>query len=198
VVSGTPPTRVTALLGGSFDPPHACHLLISLYVLQATEAREVWWIPCSQHAFGKASVPFEHRLEMCRLAVRHVPALSVLDIERERGGASYTIDTVDELRAAHPDRTFLWIAGSDLMGELPAWHRWPELAQRVTFLVVPRGDAPRPPAPPGACVRWLPVAFPDVSSTAVRRMLAAGEEAEGWADRQVLAYAGRERLYASS
>jgi nicotinate-nucleotide adenylyltransferase len=190
--------RTTALLGGSFDPPHVCHLLISLYVLQATEAREVWWVPCAQHAFGKDSAPFEQRLALCRTAARHVPALSVLGLERTRGGISYTIDTVTELRAAHPDRNFLWIIGSDLLDELPRWHRWDELREQVTFLVVPRGDTPLPPEPAGARLRWLPVAFPDVSSTAVREALADGGDVRGWLDGEVLAALRREGLYRSS
>jgi len=198
-VNSTPPAiRSTALLGGSFDPPHVCHLLISLYVLQATEAREVWWIPCAQHAFGKESAPFDQRLALCRTAVRHVPALSVLDVERSRGGNSYTIDTVAELRVAFPGRNFLWVVGSDLLDELPRWHRWDELREQVTFLVVPRGDGPPPTPPAGARLRWLPVAFPDVSSTAVREALAAGRDVRGWVDGEVLAALAREGLYRSS
>lgn len=193
-----PTDRTTALLGGSFDPPHVCHVLISLYALQASRAREVWWVPCAQHAFGKASAPFEPRLRMCRAATRHLPAVSVVDVERERSGPSYTIDTVAELRAEDPGRELLWVVGSDLLDELPRWHRWPELREQITFLVIPRGEGPPAAAPQGARLERLPVAFPDISSTAVRRALAEGRTVEGWLDREVQAIVAREGLYRSS
>ena len=122
--------RTTALLGGSFDPPHVCHLLISMLVLQATEAEEVWWIPCSEHAFGKPLSPIEVRLELCELATRLVPAIQVSRAEVGLAGPSYTFDTLARLRREEPDRRFLWIAGSDLLPELPRWHRWAALAEQ--------------------------------------------------------------------
>ena len=174
-----------ALLGGSFDPPHAIHLQISLYVLQVTGAREVWWIPCASHAFGKQSAPFADRVRLCELATRHTADVYVSGIEADLPHPSYTIDTLEALRRVHPRADFVWIVGSDLLGELPRWHRWAELAQTLPFVVVLRGNAP--PSPPAqGQFETLPVRFHDVSSGEVRAALAAGGDVDGWLDRQVV------------
>jgi len=176
--------RRIALLGGSFDPPHVVHVQISLYVLQATDAAEVWWIPCASHAFGKQSAPFADRLDLCELATRHTPHVHVCRIEQELPRPSYTIDTLAALRSQHPDAEFVWIVGSDLLDELPRWHRWPELAQAVTFVVVQRGSKEYA-APPSGRFQMLPVRFHDLSSSEVRQRLSAGGDAGGWIDGRV-------------
>jgi len=176
--------RTIALLGGSFDPPHAVHLQISVYVLQVTEAAEVWWIPCASHAFGKQSAPLADRVRLCELATRHAARVRVCDIEAELPHPSFTIDTLEALRREHPDTRFVWIVGSDLLDELPRWHRWSELAETLPFVVVQRGRE-MPPLPAQGRFLKLPVRFHDVSSSEVRAALAGGEDAGGWLDRRV-------------
>ena len=177
--------RTIALLGGSFDPPHAIHLQISLYVLQVTDAREVWWVPCASHAFGKQSVRFADRVRLCEVATRHTADVHVNGIEAELPHPSYTIDTLEALRRGHPDVDFVWIVGSDLLGELTRWHRWSELARRLPFVVVLRGDTRSSPPDRGQFIT-LPVRFHDVSSSEVRAALAKGGDVEGWLDRRVV------------
>jgi nicotinate-nucleotide adenylyltransferase len=188
-------TRV-ALLGGSFDPPHVCHLLISSYVLQVVDVDQVWWLPCASHAFGKRSAPFEARLALCELATRHREDIVVSDVEARLDPPSYTLDTVDALRREHPDHTFVWIAGSDLLGELPRWHRYAELLATLRFVIVRRGDTWESP-PPGCRHEVLPLQFPDVSSTQVREAIVDGGEVEGLADRAVLEAIRERGLYRS-
>lgn len=188
-------TRV-ALLGGSFDPPHVCHLLISSYVLQVAEVDQVWWLPCASHAFGKRSAPFGDRIALCELATRHREDILVCDVEARLSPPSYTIDTVDALRRQHPNHTFDWIAGSDLMGELPRWHRFEELLSSLRFVVVRRGEIWEPP-PAGCRVEVLPLRFPDVSSTQVREAIAEGRDVGGLVDRAVLEVIRERRLYLS-
>ena len=175
------------LFGGSFDPPHLCHLLISLYVQRCLGIEEVWWVPCARHAFGKRAASFEHRVAMCERAVQGVSGLSVSSIERSFEGPSYTIDTLNALQEQHPELHFRWIVGSDLLGELPRWQRWPELAERLEFIVVERGPAGRDVPPEGHFHR-LPLPFPDLSSTTVRGALAAGESVRGLVDDAVRSY----------
>jgi nicotinate-nucleotide adenylyltransferase len=189
-------TRRVALLGGSFDPPHVCHLLISSYVLQVAEVDQVWWLPCASHAFGKRSAPFEDRIALCELATRHREDIVVSGVEARLDPPSYTIDTVDELRRQHPDHTFVWIAGSDLLGELTRWHRHEELLASLRFVVVRRGEIWESP-PPGCRHEVLPLRFPDVSSTQVREAIVRGDEVDGLVDRAVLRAIRDRRLYLS-
>ncbi len=189
-----PDPSTVALLGGSFDPPHVCHALISLYVLQAGAAQEIWWIPCKRHAFDKQMAPFVDRLAMCELATRWLPAVRVDPLERGLEGPSFTLATVQELQRRHPDRRFSWIAGSDVLPDLPRWHRWSELAQVLPFVIIPRGDAEHAPPPEGEFQR-LPTRFPDVSSSGVRRILASGGDVEGLVDAAVLRHVRQQALY---
>lgn len=190
--AATPST--VALLGGSFDPPHVCHVLISLYVLQAGQAEEIWWIPCKRHAFDKRMAPFADRLAMCEMATRWLEDVRVDPLERELEGPSFTLATVQELQRRHPDRQFTWIAGSDVLPDLPRWHRWKELARVLPFVIIPRGDGDHA-CPAEGTFQRLPMRFPDVSSSAVRRLTADGEDVEGLLDAAVLAHIRECGLY---
>ena len=188
-------TRV-ALLGGSFDPPHVCHLLISSYVRQVAAVDQVWWLPCASHAFGKRSAPFEDRVALCELATRHRGDIRVSGVEGRLSPPSYTIDTVAALRRQHPDHEFVWIAGSDLLGELPRWHRYEELLASLRFVIVRRGEIWEEP-PAGCRHEILPLRFPDLSSTEVREALEEGQGVDGLVDRAVLDAIRARRLYRS-
>ncbi len=169
-------TERIGLFGGSFNPPHVCHLLASIYLLETGDFDQVWWLPVHVHAFAKRTelVPWEHRLAMCEAVTADRPGLRVDPVEADLGPRSYTIDTVTELQRRHPDRDFGWIIGSDLLPELPRWHRWDDLRRRVTFYVVGRGeDSIELPEGGRFVVRemWLP----DISSTSIREQLGRGE-----------------------
>jgi nicotinate-nucleotide adenylyltransferase len=165
------------LLGGSFNPPHICHLLLSEYVLETVDVQEVWWLPVHRHAFGKdgSLAPWDDRLAMARAAVAKRPRIKVNPIEALLAPPNYTIQTVAALRAAHPDQSFVWLAGADVLGELHLWHRWPELAQVLEFLIVGRGDLPT--TPPEGRFEVRDFTLPDVSSSTVRSLLQAGDRA---------------------
>ena len=168
--------QAIGLFGGSFNPPHVCHLLSSIYLLETGDFDEVWWLPVHVHAFTKDSelVSWEHRLAMCEAVATGHPRLRVEPIEAELGARSYTIDTVTELKRRHPDRDFGWIIGSDLLPELPRWQRWDELRELITFYVVGRGED-RVELPVGGRFVVREMWLPDVSSTGIRRLLRDGD-----------------------
>jgi nicotinate-nucleotide adenylyltransferase len=129
-----------AILGGSFNPPHMCHVFMSCYVLAAFDIDQVWFVPCYKHAFGKKLVPFHHRFTMCCLAVESLREnlVKVSAIEKERHGTSWTIDTVRYLKASYPEHDFTWVIGSDMLDELDKWKDFDQLQELVSFIVVPR------------------------------------------------------------
>ncbi|MBJ95492.1 MAG: nicotinate (nicotinamide) nucleotide adenylyltransferase [Rickettsiales bacterium] len=183
--------RQVGLLGGSFNPPHICHLLASLYLLQTTELEEVWWLPVHRHAFAKDRdlLPFTERVALCEAVVEGLDAIVVDPIERELGGRSYAIDTLAALRQRHPTVEFSWIIGSDILPELPLWSRWEELRDQLSFVVLGRGAAVDPGAlPPGGRFQIRDFQLPDISSSEVRRLLRAGLEVEHLLPRAVTAY----------
>lgn len=192
-----------ALFGGSFNPPHVAHQLVALYVLETQPVDELWFVPAFQHPFDKPLAPFSDRRHMCELATAPLaPRARVCDIEARLGGASRTLRTVKALQQEHPDISFSLVVGADLVGELPSWHGADELARIVSFIVVGRTGAARPAAVSHAhesvqalLPAALPVAMPEVSSTAVRAALGRGDSVEGLVPRAVLDFIQSRGLY---
>lgn len=176
------------LLGGSFNPPHIGHVLMALTAYATHELDHLWVVPTAGHPFAKELAPFDDRLRMCFLAFRHLAGgAAVVDVEKRLPVPSFTVQTLRALKAALPDLQPRWIAGSDILAELPRW-REPEEFQRLAQLVVlPRAGFP---VPGKRCVE-----LPAVSSTEVRSLLAAGEDVSGLVDAQVLEYIQRRGLY---
>ena len=136
-----------AVLGGSFNPPHMCHVFMSCYVLAAFDIAQVWFVPCYKHAFRKELVSFHHRFTMCCLAVESLreELVKVSSIEKERHGTSWTIDTVRYLKASYPEHDFTWIIGSDVLDELDKWKGFDQLQELISFIVVPRAGSLQKP-----------------------------------------------------
>lgn len=180
------------ILGGSFNPPHIGHLLLAAAVYASEEIDHLWVLPCADHAFGKVLAPFSDRVRMCHLAFRHLAGgAAVLDLEnrlpRPPGSPSYTVDTLRALHALRPGIKPRWIAGSDIVADLPRWKDPDEVARLCTMIFVPRKGHP----PAGT----LQVELPEVSSTEVRDRLADGRSVAGLVDREVIAFIERRELY---
>jgi nicotinate-nucleotide adenylyltransferase len=180
-----------ALYGGSFNPPHVAHQMVALYVLETSPVDELWLMPAYEHALGKPLAPFADRLAMCQLAAAALgPRVIVSDIERTLGAPSRTLRTIHRLRELHPAHEFSLVIGADLLAEVATWFGGAELRATVPFVVVGRagteGVADQSP--------W-PVKMPAVSSTEVRRSIAAGEPVDGLVPRAVLDYIYRQALY---
>jgi nicotinate-nucleotide adenylyltransferase len=183
-----------ALFGGSFNPPHVAHQLAALYVLETAPVDALWFVPAFEHAFGKPLVPFEDRLEMCELATAALGSrVRVSDVERAIGGRSLTLRTVRRLTELHPEHAFSLVIGSDLQADVSSWYRAEELVRAIPFIVVDRAAGRRSGA--DAAATTPPVAMPDVSSTAVRAALAAGQPVDAFVPRAVLDYIRRKGLY---
>jgi nicotinate-nucleotide adenylyltransferase len=186
-----------ALYGGSFNPPHLGHQLACTVALAAASppVDELWMVPAFQHAFGKPLAPFEDRVALCELAMRPFgDRVRISRIEEELGGASYTLRTVRELTARTPGLEIVIVIGTDLVEERARWHGFSELRELVTFLVIGRRGATAG-AGPASRDQIVPVELPEVSSTEVRKRLAAGEPTVGLVDERVRAAIDARGLY---
>lgn len=173
------------VFGGTFDPPHLGHTLACLWALETDEVDRIVMIPTACHAFGKKpGADFAHRMEMCRLAVRHLtPHVEVSDIESQREGTSYMVDTLRALHARHPNDEFRLIIGSDVENELLKWREPAEVQRLAPLLLLPRTVSG---------VAWI---LPTISSTAIRTLLAgSGDPAKAIA-KSVLDYISEHSLY---
>ncbi len=168
-----PRQETVGIFGGSFNPPHVAHGLACLYALSVAPLDRILVIPSYQHPLDKALLDYGHRLAMTKLAFRHLePWVEVSRIEEELGGVSYTVDTLSELRRRNPDARLRLIVGSDILGEVERWRRFQEIAELAPLLIVPRMTDGMNGQAQAAARFYLPA----VSSTDVRRALAAGED----------------------
>ncbi len=200
--------RKVALFGGTFDPIHQGHSAMASMLADALALDEVILMPTfvPPHKIKNEMASAEHRLAMCRLAAHEDARLSVSAMEIQRGGASFTVDTLMALIAEHPDTQWYLITGADMFCTLRSWHRFAEIASQATLCTVPREGtetaalqayADRLTADGAACyVHPTPVA--PISSTQVRRCLASGESVDGLLLPCVADYIRRNALYITS
>lgn len=124
------------LLGGTFDPVHLGHLRPAIELLERLGMAEMRLVPghVPPHRSAPRASP-DQRLRLLQYAVRGVPGLAIDERELRRGGYSYTVDTLHELRAELGERPLCFVLGSDAFLGLPSWYRWREL-DALTHLVV--------------------------------------------------------------
>lgn len=123
--------RRIGLMGGSFDPIHSGHLIIAQDAAERLELDEVIFIPASipPHKQHLQQASIGHRLNMVSLATEADLRFTVSDIEIQRGGVSYTIETVQALQEEYPDADLVLIVGSDTLVDLHNWYKIDELLE---------------------------------------------------------------------
>jgi nicotinate-nucleotide adenylyltransferase len=185
----TAPGRETALLGGSFNPPHVGHGMAAWWALATQGVDEVWLLPSFVHPFGKALAPWEDRVRMCELAVAGIRGASVCTAEAELQGdplVGRTARTLEHLTSKHPDRRFALILGTDLLAETDRWYRFDRVRELARLIVVGRQGYPPVGGAPS---------LPEVSSTELRGAVARGADVSGLLPRAVAAYIEERGLY---
>jgi nicotinate-nucleotide adenylyltransferase len=169
------------VFGGTFDPVHVGHLVAALWAretlgldrLLMVVANEPW-----QKSGSRRVTPAQDRLAVLSAAVAGVEGLEPSRLEIDRGGPSYTIDTVRELMALHPGAALFLVVGADVAAELDSWHRGEELASLVRLVVVDRGAMDGALDLPGWKVEQLRIPSLEVSSSELRRRLQAGRSVD--------------------
>jgi nicotinate-nucleotide adenylyltransferase len=181
--------RQTAILGGSFNPPHVAHVMAAYWTLATQGVTEVWMLPAWKHPFGKALAPFEHRVRMCELAAAPIRGLHVCTAEADLADdplVGKTARTLEYLVEKHPDRRFTLVVGADIVADTPKWYRFDRVRELARVIVVGRaGETGFADGP----------ALPDVSSTEVRERLVRGEDVSSLVPGRVLEYLREHHLY---
>jgi nicotinate-nucleotide adenylyltransferase len=191
----------TGILGGSFNPPHLGHLLLAESALQDLALDRVLFVPASQSPFkpGLASPDAATRCEMVALAISDNPRFALDTFEAERGGTSYTIDTVRHLRARHPVDALFLLLGADAFSEFPLWKSPEEIADAVTLAVATRPGCAMDLAahPFGAQARCFPMPAVDIASSDIRRRVAEGRSVRYLVPWTVMTFLEATALYRS-
>jgi nicotinate-nucleotide adenylyltransferase len=170
----------TGILGGTFDPVHVGHLVAAVCVRHALSLDKVLLVVANEpwQKVGVRDVsPAEHRFEVVSAAVEGVEGVEASRIEIERGGPSYTADTVAEIGDAIGGDLFL-VVGGDLVGELGSWDRVQEVREATKLVIVERGGVPRTGDPEGWRVERVEMPAIDLSSSELRARFADGRPVE--------------------
>jgi nicotinate-nucleotide adenylyltransferase len=128
------------IFGGTFDPIHHGHLILARDAVEQLGLDCVLFIPAaiSPHKLEREPTGSDARLEMVRAAIADEPRFALDTMELERGAPSYSVETVEALRARDRDATFYFLVGEDNVTRLHTWHRFHELKEMVQFVVLDR------------------------------------------------------------
>jgi nicotinate-nucleotide adenylyltransferase len=196
------------ILGGSFDPVHLGHLLVAETCREQCRLDEVWFLPAAQppHKLHRSLTAASHRLAMLQLAVAGHPALRVSPLEVDRGGISYTVQTLRELNSRHPEAEWFFLMGADSLQDLPTWREPAAICRLAIPVVVRRAGSAEPDlavlkhvtTPERLeAIRQNQVEMPMVefSSTAIRQAIGAGRSIRYQTPRAVEMYIEAHGLY---
>ena len=208
------------LLGGSFNPVHNAHLRIAGEAQAACLLDRVVFIPAADppHKPLAGNVSFEQRSTMVNMAIAGRPDFKMSTVEAERGGKSYSIDTIRTFQERHPDDELFFIIRSDSFLEIGSWHRYAEIFDSCNLIVVERPGSPVTDpldALPdsdraafafngetgilrhhsGTAVFFITGLPLELSSTEIRRLAAAGTDLAPYVPHAVAAYISQQRIY---
>jgi len=191
------------IMGGTFDPIHIGHLIAAETAREQCHLHEVWFIPTYAPPLkaNKPGVSGEQRYEMVCEAIASNPFFRALDIELQRGGVSYSYDTVMELQRGNPDDTFSYIIGSDRINDLAKWHQIEQLAKHISFIGMERPSDPinidEVPSYLQERLQLINMPAIDISSTMIRSRTSAGQSVQYFVPDAVQRYIRRYNLYES-
>jgi nicotinate-nucleotide adenylyltransferase len=134
------------IYGGSFDPVHYGHLLLAECARETLALDEVWLIPAAvpPHKQTRELAPAKHRLAMLELALAGHEQIKSSQLEIDRGGISYTVDTLAAVREQCSSATIFLLMGADSLHDLPTWREPQQICGLATVAVVRRGGSPEP------------------------------------------------------
>lgn len=201
--------RSVGILGGTFNPPHVGHVALARHARVELGLGRVLLMPANiapnKPAEDDDPGP-EHRLQMCRLAIADEPGLEASALEIERGGVSYTVDTLQAIHDTRPDAELTLILGADTALTLPLWREPTRLLSLAGLAVAERDDldardvreALSPTALELQCeprITFMRMSKIAVSSSLVRELVAAGRSVTGLVGEAVADYIAAHGLY---
>ncbi|EDL61861.1 nicotinate-nucleotide adenylyltransferase [Gimesia maris] len=194
------------ILGGTFDPVHNAHLLMAEQCREQCELDQIWFIPAGNppHKEGKNVTSGKQRREMLDFAIAGHPAFLIKDLELHREGPSYTVVTLQELQALHPQDEFFLIIGADSVRDLHTWREPEAILELASLIGVNRPNISLPDLTElkqkfGAAIDrkifWVTMPGIEISSTDLRQRIHENRSVRYMTPRSVEVYIHNNRLY---
>lgn len=186
-------------LGGSFDPVHFGHLLAAQDVYEQYKLDRLILVPAAQAPLKPQEIQSSSRdrLDMLHLAIEWDKRFEISDVELQRGGVSYTIDSARHFRAMFPHDELFWIIGGDQLPQMNLWKDITELAGmlELIFLERPGHPAKKTPDIPGLRLHRCDGHLIEISSSELRQRVQRGLSLHYFCPQKVIAYIEAHKLY---
>ena len=205
--------KLICLFGGTFDPVHYGHLTPLAELQQRIDCHEVRVIPAAipPHRLPPVASA-DQRVAMLAIALREYPGWMLDNCELERDGPSYSVHTLQALRASRPDDSLCLVMGSDAFAGFPTWYHWQEIFELCHIVVIERpgepaagehdwaqkrlvSDADALRTASAGYVYPLSLTLLDISATDIRDRLAAEQDVQGMLPQGVLDYIQEHEIY---
>ena len=186
-------------MGGTFDPVHHGHLVAASEVADHFGLDEVVFVPTGEPYLKPEATPSEHRYLMTVIATASNPSFRVSRVDIDRGGPTYTIDTLRDLKAQYPDADLFFISGADAIAQIVDWKQHDELWELAHFVAVSRpGHQVSISALPEGHVSWVEIPALAISSTDCRDRVERGSPVWYLVPDGVVQYIAKHQLYRRS
>lgn len=191
------------IMGGTFDPIHAGHLMAGERARVEAGLDEIWFMPANvpPHKKNAPKASTQQRWEMVCRAIEGNPYFRAIDIEIRKGGISYSIDTIELLIRLHPEVQFTYIIGADMVQYLPNWHRIDDIVKLIRFVGLGRPGYPIDlallPQAVRSQVTLVDMPLVEISSSAIRSERLQGRSIRYWVPDVVNSYIEVNHLYES-
>lgn len=192
------------IMGGTFSPIHFGHLKLATTAYEEFNLDKVLFIPSGNSYLKNDVLESRYRLEMTKLAVMDTPYFEVSAVEIDRGGNSYTYETLRELKDIYPESELFFIVGADSFFYMDKWKEPEEIFKNAVILVSVRDDSSIEELEKkrnffvdeyNAVVKFLSMECIDISSTQIREMIKEGKSVDNMVPSNVIDYISENKLY---
>ncbi len=192
----------TAILGGTFNPPHIAHINIAKYVYSQLSYQRIIFIPSyiSPHKEPINNISIEDRYNMTTLAIKDYSQFSIEDYEINKKSVSYTINTIEHIYKTYEDieDRLTLIIGSDLIADFDKWHKAKDIADKVDIIAISRTNADKIEDIniEKYKMKLLYIDYMNISSTIIRKKIYSNDDvAKNMLDKKVYDYIKKHNLY---
>lgn len=194
------PKTKTGIFSGSFNPIHIGHLALANYLCEYTKLDEVWFMVTPQNPLKKQTDLWNDdlRLALTRLAIEDYPHFQVSDFEFSLPRPSYSIHTLDKLKAVYPGREFYFIIGADNWYKIGKWYQSQRIIKEYHILIYPRPGYPIKEEALPETVELIQSPMLEISSTFIRQALKEGKDIRYFLHPKVWEYINKNNIHSSA